>query len=349
MVRRFPRNRAQGPAKNQHNPRKKGKSMARNRSDHDRKMARYASHEKAAGRPMRVPADEARAHRDALRALGMTDTRIAEMATENGFPMHQSTVSTVGLHNPNVHRNTANGILSIALEDAEPQPHKLVPVIGMQRIIGGLMCAGYSLNWLSMNAIYCARTERKKRNHSFAHAMMSGKFNWVELQTFQRTYRFAQKLEVTDPRDMGLMEQQVSRSKNYAAKHGYVPLTCWDEDTIMNPGAFPEWTGACGTTTGYNLHRKHDIHMHHYVDRNGKERSNVLCEACCGARVSERDQRTRTLQLRRDECAGMILDGVPYRVIAAELGMSTRTVQRVARELEGVTDGSAQGAEVDDS
>ncbi len=307
--------------------------MARNRSDHDRKMARYAEKEKAAGRPMRVPADEARAHRDALRALGMTDTRIAAMATENGYPMHQSTVSTVGLHTPNIHRDTAAGILSIALEDAEACPHKLVPVIGMQRIIGGLMCAGYSLNWLSANAIYCARSERKKRNHSFAHAMMSGKFNWVELQTFQRTYRYAQKLETTDPLDMGLQAQQVSRSKNYAAKHGYVPLMCWDEDTIMDPGAFPEWTGECGTVTGYNLHRKHRIHVKVYVDKNGKERMNVLCEACCKARVQAQDERVAQWERNRLACARMLDDGVPYRIIAAELGMSTRTVQRVARDM----------------
>lgn len=307
--------------------------MARNRSDHDRKMARYAEKEKKAGRPMRVPADEARAHRDALRALGMTDTRIAAMATENGYPMHQSTVSTVGLHTPNIHRDTAAGILSIPLEEAEACPHKLVPVIGMQRVIGGLMCAGYSLNWLSMNAIYCSRGERKKRNHSFAHAMMSGKFNWVELQTFQRTYKYAQKLEFTDPLDMGLMQQQVSRSKNYAAKHGYVPLTCWDEDTIMDPGAFPEWTGACGTVTGYNLHRKHRIHVKAYQDKNGKERVNVLCEACCKARMQAKSDTEQRREATRRECERMILDGVPYRIIASELGMSTRTVERTAREL----------------
>lgn len=326
----------------------KGKFMPRQRTEHDRKRARYAEKEKAAGRPMRVPADEARAHRDALRAAGMTDSAIAKAATENGYPLHQTTVSTCGLHNPNVHRDTAAGILSVDLETATAEPHKLVPVIGAQRALMGLVVAGYSLRWLSTFVVYPDKG-RETENRSAAYAIVSGKFNRLEHKTFERIWKQAQKLEHTDPADMGLTAQAIARAKNYAAKREWVPLTCWDDDTIMDPGAFPEWTGACGTTTGYNLHRKHDIRMKHWTDRNGNERSNVLCEACCAARVSERDERQRTLQLRRDECAGMILDGIPYRVIARELGMSTRTVQRVARELEGAEGGPDQGSEVADS
>lgn len=306
--------------------------MAPSRSEHEKKMQRYAEKEKRAGRPMRVPADRAAAHRDKLRALGMTDTAIARMATTNGYPMHQSTVSTIGLHNPNVHRDTEAGILSIALEDAEPQPHKLVPVIGMQRIIGGLMCAGYSLNWISKNAIYCSRGERKKRNHSFAHAMMSGRFNWVELQTFTRTYRHAAKLEMTDPLDMGMMPQQISRSKNYAAKHGFVPLTCWDEDTIMDPGAFPEWTGACGTVTGYNLHRNERIFVEEVPLKAGGTRVRVLCAPCCEARLTRKSELEQRRAEGREKALAWLAEGKAVTWIALELGVSTRTVERYKKE-----------------
>jgi hypothetical protein len=320
------------------------------RTEADRKRARYAEKEKAAGRPLRVPADKARTHRDALRAAGMTDSAIAAAATENGYPIHQTTVSTAGLHSPNVHRDTEAAIMSVDLETAPAQPHKLIPILGTQRALEGLVAAGYSLRWLSTNIVYEPHG-RKTDNRSIAYALMSGKFNRVELQTFRRIWTNAQKLESVNPLDMGLTSQAVSRARNYAAKRGYVPLHCWDEDTIMDPGAFPEWTGECGTVTGYNLHRRHGIHVRTYVDKNGQERSNVLCEACCKARTSAKDEAQRTLMRRRDECAGMILDGVPYRVIAAELGMSTRTVQRVARELEEerAKGGPDQGSEIDDS
>lgn len=313
-----------------------------------RKRQRYADRERAAGRPMRVPAARAREHREALRAVGMTDQAIANAATANGFPIHQVTVTMVGAKSPNCHRDTEAAILSVDVETATPQPHKLVPIIGVQRAIQGLVAAGYTLSWISNNVVY-GDGGGKKDNRSIAYALLSRKFIRVELQTFERTWKTAQKLEHTDPHDMGLGNNQISRAKNYAAKHGFVPLHCWDDDTIMDPGAYPEWTGACGTIHGYNLHRKHKIGVEISYDRDGNERMAVDCEACCSARKEAKTQRDVEVTIRRDKATAAILDGVPYRVIGRELGLSTRTVQRIARELEGNDGGPDEGSESDDA
>ncbi|MDX3230556.1 hypothetical protein [Streptomyces sp. ME19-01-6] len=50
-----------------------------------------------------------------------------------------------------------------------------------------------------------------------------------------------------------------SRSRNRAASEGWAPPAAWDDDTIDNPQAHPDWTGHCGTDHGWWLHRLNNI------------------------------------------------------------------------------------------
>ena len=36
-------------------------------------------------------------------------------------------------------------------------------------------------------------------------------------------------------------------------------MGAWDDDTIDDPAAFPDWTGKCGTPDGYDAHYKMKI------------------------------------------------------------------------------------------
>lgn len=49
--------------------------------------------------------------------------------------------------------------------------------------------------------------------------------------------------------------------RNRSLKKGWAPRICWDPDTIDDPEAFPEWTGACGTVAGWRIHKMHRIPM----------------------------------------------------------------------------------------
>jgi len=224
----------------------------------------YSQAERAAGRPMRVPYGPAKEHLDKLRAMGMTDTAVAAEATANGFPMHQSTVTQLGRKFPNIHRDTEAGILSVPLDDSLACDGKLVDICGAQRAIGALMLKGYSLNWLSQQGyIYADAGHAGGCNGSHAFRVIEGRYKTTKMGTFRRTYAAAQKLEESDPLDLGMALHAVSRSKNYAARNGFVPLSCWDHDTILDPEFGEWWADGFGLTRPPETFRRNRAYRDH--------------------------------------------------------------------------------------
>jgi hypothetical protein len=97
------------------------------------------------------------------------------------------------------------------------------------------------------------------RLHSDMHAL---------LHTAQVTARNARavrdlydELWRTDPRDDGVGNQAYTRALNHASANHWAPIGCWDDDTIDDPSAFPDWTGHCGTVQGYNAHYNDSVPM----------------------------------------------------------------------------------------
>lgn len=95
----------------------------------------------------------------------------------------------------------------------------------------------------------------------------------VSDKVFQSTHldvkELYEKLAGTDPLDHGVSRQGKGYSINWARKYGYAPSHCWDDDTIDDPDAFPDWTGACGTIHGRTVHERESI---------------PVCQACRDAR-----------------------------------------------------------------
>lgn len=52
-----------------------------------------------------------------------------------------------------------------------------------------------------------------------------------------------------------------TRSINRAKSQGWAPPAAWDDDTIDDPNAAPDWTGHCGTDRGYWAHSFHQLPM----------------------------------------------------------------------------------------
>ena len=52
-----------------------------------------------------------------------------------------------------------------------------------------------------------------------------------------------------------------TRSRNRAARECWAPPGAWDEETISDPDAHPEWTGYCGTDRGWWTHTNEGIPM----------------------------------------------------------------------------------------
>jgi hypothetical protein len=59
-----------------------------------------------------------------------------------------------------------------------------------------------------------------------------------------------------DPAEHGATPTGIARARRHAAANGWAPVGAWDDDTIDDPEAFPDWTGQCGTPQGYNAHRR---------------------------------------------------------------------------------------------
>lgn len=60
------------------------------------------------------------------------------------------------------------------------------------------------------------------------------------------------------PAEHGVRLHDIARSQRTAAKHRWAPTLAWDDDTIADPNAYPDWTGRCGSPGGYYDHTQLD-------------------------------------------------------------------------------------------
>lgn len=122
----------------------------------------------------------------------------------------------------------------------------------------------------------------------------------------QRIAEMYDKLIYADPAEFGLDPAKVKRTKTHASGRGFAPAICWDDDTIDDPDAFPEWTGACGTTHGRTIHKREGIPM---------------CTPC--KRALNPNPRPPMVNLDRDALNHLLAarDGT-LKDLAAEIGMN---------------------------
>lgn len=85
-----------------------------------------------------------------------------------------------------------------------------------------------------------------------------------------------------DPASHGASPAGITRAKERAEAARWAPVGAWDDDSIDDPSAFPDWTGHCGTAKGVGLHEDLDI---------------PLCPQCRAA-VERRLQRNTARALR---------------------------------------------------
>ncbi|MDX3835646.1 hypothetical protein [Streptomyces europaeiscabiei] len=62
-----------------------------------------------------------------------------------------------------------------------------------------------------------------------------------------------------DPAEHGATAAGITRARRHAAERRWAPVGAWDDDTIDDPAAYPDWTGQCGTNEGYVTHQNHKI------------------------------------------------------------------------------------------
>lgn len=115
-----------------------------------------------------------------------------------------------------------------------------------RRMIQALVAQGFPVEWMSRHLL-----EDGVDNHLAADML---KAKWVYPATVKRITALYEKYQDVDPRTLGVSLHSYNRSRNMAARREWAPPTAWDPDTIGDPKAHPEWTGACGTEQGYQIH-----------------------------------------------------------------------------------------------
>ncbi|MFF7022970.1 hypothetical protein ACFY97_18455 [Streptomyces klenkii] len=124
-----------------------------------------------------------------------------------------------------------------------------------------------------------------------------------------------------------------TRSKNRAAAAAWAPPGAWDDDTIDDPTAHPEWTGHCGTDHGWWLHRvqklpgcqrcaeAHQQWLDDLGDVTPAERIKAL-------RVARSAACNRGMAIADDARELMRISGLTYDQAAERLGITRQHLQQ---------------------
>lgn len=198
-------------------------------------------------------AEPARAHVRELMAYGIGWMRLAELS---GVP--KSTVEKLLYGCPprgmgpskRIRPETAEKLLAV-----HPDPDLLAgaadtDATGTRRRLQALAAAGWPQTQLA------ARLGMHRGN--FGRTLHHPR---VLLSTERAARALYDQLWKLDAREHGVSLHSYNRARNYACDHHWAPVGAWDDDRIDDPGAFPDWTGCCGTPTGYRAHYAHGIPM----------------------------------------------------------------------------------------
>lgn len=226
---------------------------------------RQASHRDAMhklGRPLNVPAQPVLDYVALLESMGMSKGSIAEAAG-----LHVSTVVSAATRPPNkVHprtmrRITADKIMAVQFTaptgiDGPGSLGAKMPAHGVTRRIQALVAHGYPYLFLARELGYGTRVECVRQ---FA---TRPQYKWAHYLTLERIKKLYDRLQYDKPAEHGVTAYGSSRARVAAFDwdgRPFAPPGCWDDDTIDDPDAEPEWTGACGSAKGYRIHLREDI------------------------------------------------------------------------------------------
>ncbi|MEU0940372.1 hypothetical protein [Embleya sp. NPDC005971] len=189
-----------------------------------------------------VDAEPARLHLCALADAGLGSRRVADLTG-----LRRNTVQNLR-HTDRARVRAATAAAILALEPTLDNiaPHAPVSGLGTTRRLRALVRAGWPQSHL---AEHVGQTGPIVKNTPRS----------VTARTARDTRTLYRLIAELDPRAHGIPEHIAQRTRTRATAHGWPGPMCWDDDTIDNPDVEPEWTGRCGTTAGWDIHRREGI------------------------------------------------------------------------------------------
>lgn len=204
------------------------------------------------GRPLLVRGDEHRRIVARLRSYRARGMSCAQMARQIG--MRERTLRDVLQPGATaLKRRTLVKLERVRFE--EPDPTAFIDPTGTRRRLGALWADGFPVAWLA--------GQIDIGNREYVQALIRGAKgrSWVTWRTHKAVAGLYEKLEGREPAECGIGGREARFSAAFARKKEIPVRRCWDEYTIDDPVALPQWTGWCGTWVGWHIHRRDGIPM----------------------------------------------------------------------------------------
>lgn len=210
------------------------------------------------GRPGRVLPDEFEAARTLLgraRRYGMSDALIAsQTGLEEGAVRDIRCGRTAFMW-----RSTYDKIMTLRPDRVSSRPDPVrgkvpegppVSAVGTNRRLQALRADGFPNTFLASELGVSHQAVSELARHEPAYMYYT---------TYAEVKALYSKLETVRPADVGVPSFSAARTSTYARNHGWAPRSCWDEGTIDDPDALPDWTGFCGRSLGPLIHERDGI------------------------------------------------------------------------------------------
>jgi hypothetical protein len=174
-----------------------------------------------------VDAEPAQQHIAALRAAGVGTRRIAELASLTPACIGMIVWGAGGHRRTKIRPGTATAILAIPLHESALAGNALVDGTGTRRRLQALHRSGWSMSELG-EQLGCTRANIGYLIHSTRP---------VQVATRRTINELYEHLSGKQPEPC----PAATRARNYATKQGWAPPLAWDDDTIDDPSAQPNY------------------------------------------------------------------------------------------------------------
>jgi DNA-binding XRE family transcriptional regulator len=198
------------------------------------------------------------------------------------------------------HKKTERLIMSARFT---PEDGFYFPPLGIRRRLRALQADGFAMT--------VVQDETGIGRRSLPRVMSgTGSKNYCTAQFARRVIDAYDRLSAAGPTASGVSDYLQGRARRLAVKKGYAPSRCWDDDTIDDPEAFPEWTGSCGTIYGRPIHLAEGT---------------PICDPCKKAAGTKRARKAPVFSPAKFRKA-RIRAGLPVSTLAKEAGLDAAAI-----------------------